>query len=161
MAGDDPMAQMFCPVCEKPCGSQGHTECTGPNAPELTPMQKSRLKHCKSGICFASLTRKERYWSCRCDCSPCFGAASVDVTFQTPPPAPPNQSMDSELRDAKDDVANQAHNVLTQWMNLRCDNPQMLLPLKFVEEMAELDRRVDRVSAIERARNADKVTTKP
>jgi hypothetical protein len=59
---------------------------------------------------------------------------------------------EAKLRNAIEDVANQAHHISVVWCNLRCDHPYMLLPIKFVEEMMELDLRVDRLGAMRNER---------
>lgn len=196
MAGDDPREQMFCSVCDQPCGSQGHVVCQ--------KTLDSLNAHCQGVVCGDSRHIRDRRWLCTCSCAKCFGASGEVVRGPAVPaihceglplcrwnepdgkcacscmhcesavkyerigrrpimgvmwahrgesaaaPPPKFDSRESEIREAKDDLANQAHNVATAWAHLRCDNSQMLLPLKFVEEMMELDRRVDRLSAIQR-----------
>ena len=51
---------------------------------------------------------------------------------------------------AKEAVIIHAHNAMVWWASLKCDEGHLLMPVKFVVAMEDLDRDVERLRRIQR-----------
>lgn len=68
-----------------------------------------------------------------------------------------SMNLHSSITDAVAEALNQARNLTRSWCNLKCNHPQLRLPIKFTEDMLELDRIIDKLEGYERERDSIKL----